>query len=136
MLKAYLNYLTRSLTERYRGIYKRNFYNNLYLTGNNSGGKIFFRIIKIFYLSGFLIIVAASFIAVLNKSKPWWFPLGVILALLVWHFIITVIEATRQTSYMWTKVLIPKRYNKIALSLVFLLFALTIYILYLYSRNY
>ena len=134
MLEVFLNRLTRNLPEKHKETYKRDFYNNLTLARNSKKNTIFFRIL---YSVIFIILMVASIVAVLTGYKIWWFPLLLFLILLIIHFIETIKWTTFQTSYMWkNEVLIPKRYNKIALLFTFILFALIIYFFFSYTQNH
>lgn len=131
MLEAFLNRMTHTLPEKYKAAFKRDFYTSLYLNGSRN--KIF----RILYLVIFIMLMGASFVAVMNGSRALWFPLVVFLILLVLYFVKTLQWTRIQTNYMWkNEVVIPKRYNTIALVLALLLFASIIYILYLYAYNY
>ncbi len=130
MLEMFLNHLTRKLPEKYKDTYKRNFYNNLYFGSKWS----FFRFIS---LAIFSLLIGASLVAVVIGLKSWWYPLILFLILLAIHFLTAIEWTVIQNAYMWkNEVIIPKRYNKIALTIAFVLFALTIYLLYKYAQRY
>lgn len=126
MIEAYLNRLTRNFSEENRARFKRNFYNNLFIRGNKNKLSI-----KIVYACIFLVLVGSFSIKELKQSNLWWFSIpGFVLGLLIIHFIVELKWTIFQTSYMWkNEVLIPKKYNKIALVVAFILFILTIYLL-------
>lgn len=130
MFELFLNHLTRNLPEKYKATYKRDFYNKLYF-GNKWS---FYRAVS---LAIFFFLIGTSIFAVFSRLKPWYYPLLLFSILLVGHFLVTIKWTTIQTSYMWkNEVLIPKKYNKIALVIAFILFALTVYILYLHIQKY
>ncbi len=134
MLEPILNRLTRNLSEENKARFKRNFYNNLFIRGSSNG-----LLTRTVATCSVLVVIGSFLIRGFKQPNLWWFLFpAFILFLLVVHIIVTLKWTVFQTSYMWkNEVLIPKKYNRIALLVALVLFALTIYLLIVtFQREY
>lgn len=118
-----LNFITRRYPDEYKKRFKKRFYEHFYF---KYGNTLWLRIFSLTVTLVTALIVLASFL----KEKYSWLsiPLTIVILFIV-NFFVSVNCTIMDLGYMDKKILIPKKYNAIAIVFAILLFGLAVLIM-------